>query len=224
MPERMDRDVVNTRRPLKARGSRRVVRLAGALCSLGVTPNAVSVSSIAFALLGAAALVAQGHTEPVPSAALLLVAIACIGLRSLANLIDGIIAVEGGRGTPAGPLYNEFPDRVSDAAFFIAAGYATPNMPAGIVLGWTSALLAITTAYVRALSVSVGGPQDFVGPMAKPHRMASLAIGCAALAAEQITTGTSYAMPIALGVITLGCVITIARRLRRAAHALGATP
>jgi len=213
---------IETRRPIRARNSGWVVRLAGVLCRMGVTPNAVSVSSVAFALLGAAALVVQSQTDPAVSAALLLVAIACIGLRSLANLIDGMIAVEGGRGTPAGPLYNEFPDRVSDAAFFIAAGYAAPTLPACVALGWSTALLAVTTAYVRALATSAGAPQDFTGPMAKPHRMALLAIGCAALAAEQFTTGTSYAMPITLGVIALGCVITIARRLRRAARALGA--
>jgi len=37
-----------------------------------------------------------------------------------------------------------------------------------------AAALAILTAYVRVLGVSVGTPQYYLGPMAKQHRMAAL--------------------------------------------------
>ena len=40
------------------------------------------------------------------------------------------------------------------------------------------ALAAAVTAYIRVLGGSLGLPQDFRGPMAKPHRMAVLTIAC----------------------------------------------
>jgi phosphatidylglycerophosphate synthase len=75
--------------------------------------------------------------------------------------------VEGGKQSPVGALYNEFPDRVADSIFLVALGYAALYP----WLGWLAALLAAMTAYVRASGGSLGLAQDFRGPMAKPHRM-----------------------------------------------------
>lgn len=208
------------RRPVPARGSRLTVWLASALRRRGVTPNAVSVSSVVFAVIGGAALVLHQGAESALGAALLAAAVVCIGLRSLANLIDGMIAVEGGRATPSGAIYNEFPDRLSDIAFILGAGYATVGTTGSVELGWLAALLAVLTAYTRALGAASGAPHDFGGPMAKPHRMALLAIGCVALAVEQLTIGTRYALAVVLAVVCAGSVVTIAGRLSRAVRAL----
>ena len=46
-------------------------------------------------------------------------AVAQYGL--LANLLDGLVAVEGGRRSPTGELFNEVPDRVSDVLVLAGA-------------------------------------------------------------------------------------------------------
>jgi phosphatidylglycerophosphate synthase len=79
-------------------------------------------------------------------------------------MLDGMVAVEGGKKSLVGTLYNEIPDRVADSLFIVAAGYCA-DWPS---LGWCGALLAALTAYIRVLGGSLGLAQDFRGPMAKP--------------------------------------------------------
>ena len=52
-----------------------------------------------------------------------------IQLRLIANLLDGLVAVEGGKRTPTGELYNEAPDRIADTAVLVGAGYAVGGSP-----------------------------------------------------------------------------------------------
>ena len=68
-------------------------------------------------------------------------------LRLLANMLDGMVAIETGKASPAGAMYNEVPDSVSDAAMFLGAGYALGGQPP---LGYIAALLAVFLAYLRA--------------------------------------------------------------------------
>lgn len=150
-----------TRRPIAARRSAWAQRVASLLARTTITPNQISLMSVVFALGGATALLC------LPGAIGLLGCALAIVLRLLCNLFDGMVAVEGGKGTPCGALYNELPDRVADSLFLVALGYAA-DVP---WLGWLAALLAASTAYVRALGGALGLPQDFRGPMAKPHRM-----------------------------------------------------
>lgn len=149
------------RRPIAVRGSGWAQRIAAALARSRLTPNQISMLSVLFALAGAWALLA------LPGAAGALACALAIGLRLLCNLFDGMVAVEGGKGTPTGVLYNELPDRLADSLFLVALGYAIA-LP---WLGWLAALLAALTAYIRALGGALGQAQDFRGPMAKPHRM-----------------------------------------------------
>ena len=48
-------------------------------------------------------------------------AAAGIQLRLGANMLDGLVAVEEGKGAPTGAHYNEAPDRVEDALLLVAA-------------------------------------------------------------------------------------------------------
>src|SRR5207248_6865905 len=128
-----------SRRPLKTRERAWPRHVAHLLVRLGLTPNQVSAASIIFALLGAAAFAAV-PTAATPGRLLLLLGAAiCIQLRLLANLLDGLMAIEEGRQTAIGALYNELPDRLADSLFLAAAGYAA-EWPE---LGWASALLAV---------------------------------------------------------------------------------
>ena len=52
-----------------------------------------------------------------------------IQLRLAANMFDGMVAIETGKASPTGAIYNEIPDRVSDAAMFLGAGYAAGGQP-----------------------------------------------------------------------------------------------
>lgn len=99
---------------------------------------------------------------------LFILAAAGIQLRLLANMLDGMVAIEGNLRSPTGDLYNEVPDRISDTAVLIGAGYALTSLP---TLGYLAAIGAIFVTYCRALGRSLGLPSDFRGPMAKQQRM-----------------------------------------------------
>lgn len=191
------------RRPLKSRGTGWARAATRALLATRITPDQVSVLGVVFSLGGAWALVeAPGRPW------LFLLGALAIQLRLLCNMLDGLVAVEGGRKSAYGPLFNELPDRIQDSVFLIAFGQA-----AGLLwLGFLAALLAAITAYVRALGGTLGFPQDFGGPMAKPHRMAALTIGAVVAFGEAAWNGTAYALPVVLGIVAAGTALTIVRR------------
>ncbi len=192
------------RRPIAARGSGLAQRSAAALARTAITPNQISMASIVFAGIGAAALVWW------PTWAGLILCAVCVQLRLVCNLLDGMVAVEGGKGSIFGRIYNEFPDRLTDTLFIVALGYAC-GMP---WLGWLGALLAVATAYVRVFGGSLGLAQDFRGPLAKAHRMAVLTVGCIAGAVELRWHPDGYALLAAAIVIAAGSLLTcIARTL-----------
>ena len=200
-----------SRRPIKARGNRVIQAIAATLVRSSLTPNAISVLSIVFAAAGAAALLwwpAWG-------------AWACalgIQLRLLCNLFDGMVAVEGGKSSATGALYNEVPDRVADSVLLVALGYAA-GLPWA---GWAAALLAALTAYIRTLGGALGQPQDFRGPMAKQHRMALMSLACVAAPIEAMAIGSSYSLVVAVLVIAAGSLLTCGTRLRAIAQRLEA--
>jgi phosphatidylglycerophosphate synthase len=203
-----------SRRPLKTRERAWPRRMAHVLVRLGLAPNQVSAASIIFALLGAATFAAVPTTSGASLFLLLLGAAVCIQLRLLANLLDGLMAIEEGRQTTVGALYNELPDRLADSLFLAAAGYAA-EWPE---LGWASALLAVGTAYVRAFGASLGFGQDFGGPMAKQQRMFVLTAG----SVVAIVLPHRPVLAAALAIIALGSALTIGLRIRRLAGHLAA--
>lgn len=145
-------------------------------------------------------------------AGLLLLAALCCQLRLLRNLLDGMVAVEGGRSAPDGAFWNEAPDRASDILILVGAGIGA-EWPA---LGWAAACLAVLTAYVREFGVSRSLPADFRGPMAKPHRMAAITIAAtAAAAAEAMGERSGLLIAATLAIVAFGAGLTVLRRGRR---------
>jgi phosphatidylglycerophosphate synthase len=190
------------------------------LARRGASPNGISLAGM---VCGMAAGVAFASTAYTPGWERVgwLAAAALIQLRLLANLLDGMVAVESGRASPVGELYNEVPDRVSDTATLIGAGYAIGGDP---VFGYLAACAAMFTAYVRAAGKAAGAPQEFCGPMAKQQRMAILTVvavycGVAPIAWQPIWNdfGGRGLAAAALLVITLGALFTAVRRLLRIA-------
>lgn len=210
------------RRPLKTRSRSAPHALAAALARLGVRPNQVSYAGVAFALLSAGALVALPHVSEPLQAALLVAAAAAIQLRLLSNLLDGLLAVEGGLQSPTGELYNDVPDRFADVIVIVAAGYAIA-WDWGGPLGWAAAAAALLTAYVRVLGGALGTPQHFLGPMAKPHRMAVLTAACllslVELAASELE---GRVLAAGLWIVLAGSLVTFGRRLQLVAKELNA--
>lgn len=205
----------DNRRPIKTRSAGWAKHLTDRLVKRGISPNQISVASIAFALAGAVALNIDNG---------LVGSIICavgIQLRLLCNLFDGMVAIEGGKKSDIGSLYNEFPDRIADSLLIIALGYAIGHAD----LGWFAALAAALTAYVRVFGGSIGLKQSFMGPMAKQHRMAVMTGALVLNAVETSLYGTHYSLLIALIVIAAGSAATcitrtlaISRQLKGNAH------
>ena len=160
-----------SRRVLATRDTDWAKSVARVLAGTGVRPNGVSVAGVAFALAAATAFVISPTWSPGGRAGLLLVAAACIQLRLLCNLLDGMLAVEEGLKTRNGEIFNDLPDRLEDILILVGAGYAARGVSHAETLGWAAAVAAVLTAYVRVLGGSLGLTQHFAGPMAKQHRM-----------------------------------------------------
>ncbi|MCP2040160.1 phosphatidylglycerophosphate synthase [Neisseria sp. HSC-16F19] len=201
------------RRPISARGHPLMVRFAAWLAARQTpTPNQISLLSAVFAAVGALALALS------QSVASLLLCALCIQLRLLCNLLDGMVAVEGGKKTAVGEIFNEFPDRVADSFLLVALGYA-----AGWGwLGWLTALLAMGTAYIRVFGGSLGFAQSFAGPMAKQHRMALLTAACLLGAVEVYYRPSLYSLQAALWLMAAGTAWTCVRRTQGVARLMRA--
>lgn len=212
--------VRTTRRPLKSRDTIWAKSVARWMAKRGLRPNQISVLSFVNGCLAAVALIGAGQVGSDGRGYLLLASAVFIQFRLLCNLFDGMVAIEGGFKTKSGELFNELPDRFSDAVILIGAGYAVEATETLHTLGWLAAVLSVITAYVRALGASAGASQHFSGPMAKPQRMALLTITCAVMATLGFCGIDFNFIHPALGVISLGCLYTIVIRTRRIAAEL----
>jgi phosphatidylglycerophosphate synthase len=204
------------RRPIPQRSARWAVALARALALRGVSANAVSIAGMLLACVAGVCLYGAGHW-PEHQRPLLAIATVLIPLRLICNLLDGMVAVEHGKSTPTGELFNEVPDRVSDTVLLIGAGYAPTATPE---LGYAAAVLALFVTYIRALGRGLGQGSDFRGPMAKQQRMWLVAAPALYLALAPHAWRPQHLMTIALAVISIGCVFTAARRLMTLARKL----
>jgi len=200
------------RRPIKSRNSQIVHRIAEKLSMTGITPNMISIFSVVFATLGGVLFVISAGLVSFPKIAAYFAVAICIQLRLLCNLFDGMVAIEGGKKTKSGELFNDFPDRIADLVLLVGAGYASSWFVGSSLLGWIAGSLAILTAYVRVLGASMGIAHDYRGPMAKQHRMALLTAGCIIACVEIAWIGSNRVIPVVLIAIIVGSFITILRR------------
>ena len=208
------------RRPLKTRERGWAKALARILVRWRVRPNTISLWSVLFATGAAVALLASRDAGREARVALLIAAAGCIQLRLLCNMLDGMVAVEGKMASKVGDIFNDFPDRVADLVILAPAGEAIVRYAFAPALGWCAGAFAIMTAYVRLLGGSLGLPQDFRGPMAKPHRMATMTAACIADGLAGLLGYRDYALTLALALIVAGTLVTMYRRLRGIVRAL----
>lgn len=204
-----------SRRPLASRQTRLARRAANWLVAKEITPNQISQLAMVFAAVGFLSFALSWLAGPVPRGVLLLMAAVCCQARLACNLLDGMVAIEGGKAAKDGPFWNEAPDRLSDALLLCGAGVAC-GAP---VLGAVATVGAISTAYLRELRRAEGLGPDFSGPMAKQHRMAVLTLGAVCAAFERFVW-TGSLLQWALAVVIVGTVITCLRRSYRIIAAL----
>jgi phosphatidylglycerophosphate synthase len=130
-------------------------------------------------------------------------------------MLDGLVAVEGGKRTVFGEIFNDMPDRFADVAILVGAGYSIAKYSWGHELGWLAATLAVITAYIRLLGGSMGVTQYFLGPMAKPHRMALLTAACVVSMFEHYLGLGGKTIALALIIMIVGMLVTCVRRTLR---------
>ena len=136
--------VVPERRPMFTRDWNISKQLTRWLMARRVSPNAISLAGMAGGIVAGLALAAT--TLPGLAPVMFLAAVAGIIVRGMGNLLDGMVAVESGKASPLGELFNEVPDRVSDIAVLIGAGYAAGG----------NATLGLLAALVDAAQRDVG--------------------------------------------------------------------
>jgi phosphatidylglycerophosphate synthase len=223
--------VDENRRPISQRAHGWAKWLTRALVKSGVSPNFISVTSMVFAALAGLCFYAIAlATNPIDRVLLCLGAALFCQLRLLANMMDGMVAVEAGKASQDGMIWNELPDRFADIAVLVGAGYGAALAAfADPALGWAAAVAAVMTAYVREVGRSAGAPADFSGPMAKPHRMfvmtmAGLIAATAAFWADVHVTefgrddapAMGQVIHVALWIVLIGSAFTALNRARRA--------
>lgn len=213
------------RRPIASRDWNVSRRLAGWLAARNVSPNAISVAGMLAGALSGACFALTSHVGDF-ARGLWLAGAFFAQLRLVANMLDGMVAVQTDRCSPVGELYNEVPDRVSDTAIFVGLGYAAGGSP---VLGFAAALAAMSTAYMRTTCVTAGAPPNFHGPLAKQHRM--FLVTCLALASTVLPSRwlafdhedvSITATRLTLWLTIFGSVLTAMRRLVESAATLRA--
>ena len=209
------------RRPIATRNRKWAQAATAWLASRNVSPNGISIAGMGACIVAGIALSLTSISD---YRILWLIAACGAQLRLTANMLDGMVAIASSRTSKTGELYNEVPDRISDAAVFIGAGFAWGG---NVALGYVATILAIFTAYVRAAGKIAGAPNEFCGPMAKQHRMLVITLICIYSAItprswQMMTFDDSRIglLTLGLGVIVVGSVITVVRRISRIAHAL----
>lgn len=208
--------MTSPRREIKTRDTKWAQALAKFIAEkTNITPNAISVLSVFFGFFALCAYCLYLFPFSIGKFYFVIPILIIFGIqmRLICNLIDGMVAIEGGKSSVVGGIYNEFPDRISDTFIIVGAGLAGLTF-GSVVLGLAAALLAVLTAYTRLLGGTVGADQYFIGPMAKQHRMALLTIASVICLFQPLVPFiNAIVYPIVLFIICIGCIITVWRRL-----------
>jgi len=93
--------------------------------------------------------------------------------RLAANALDGLVARKSGLARPWGEVFNEFSDRLADAA--VLMGLVLNSQVFG-PLAWMVLLLTLLNSYLGTAAKAAGGKRQFGGLLAKADRMIYLAL------------------------------------------------
>lgn len=127
-----------------------------------VTPNQITIATMLLSVAYGAALALR------PQYAGLWAGLAgFLLLRMALNAVDGMLANATGQKTRLGTLLNEICDQLSDAALYLPFALTTAINAPLVALAVIAALLA---EFAGVLSLSIGVPRRFDGPMGKSDR------------------------------------------------------
>ncbi len=209
-----------SRRPI-GEGFRATASFATALCVRGeIHPDVISYASIAAAAVAALCFWQSGFQPWL----LFLAPLFCY-LRLWFNMLDGMVALASGKASWRGEILNDLPDRVSDVLIFAGVAHSGWLNP---FLGYWAAIFALVTAYVGMFGQAVGVQREFSGMMSKPWRMVALHLGawitlaCFWWNEGIVFLGRLMILDWVCLIIIVGCVQTIAVRLKRIMAALRA--
>lgn len=208
--------MVTPRREIKTRDAKWAQSLAKFVAEkTNLTPNDISIISVLFAAIVFAVYCGYNFLPQDLFLWIPIIAIFGIQMRLICNLIDGMVAVEGGKKSALGDIYNEFTDRISDTLIIVGLGIAGGTWYS-ISLGLFAALLAMLTAYTRVLGGAIGANQYFTGPMAKQHRMALITIATIICLGEYKFYNLHQSVAcITLLIIIAGCILTVNNRIKK---------
>ncbi|GAA3430923.1 phosphatidylinositol phosphate synthase [Kutzneria kofuensis] len=167
----------------------------------GVTPNAVTIIGTAGTVLGALWFLPRGQ---------LFAGTLVITFFVLFDLLDGAVARASGAGTRFGAVLDASCDRIADGALFASIAWwcliVADDRPAG-----AAALVALVGAqvisYVKARAEATGLTADG-GLVERAERMILALVGTGLTG-----LGVPYALDVALWVLALLAVITVAQRI-----------
>jgi phosphatidylglycerophosphate synthase len=138
-------------------------------------------------------------------------------------MLDGMVAVASGKASWRGEILNDLPDRVSDVLIFAGVAHSGLN---AVISGYWAAIFALLTAYVGLFGQAVGVQREFSGWMSKPWRMVTLHLGAWITLGllwwgdRKIHFGELTVLDWTCLLVVLGCLQTIALRLKRIMRAL----
>lgn len=184
------------------------LRAAGAvarpLARAGISPNAVTVAALVFALGAVALALIPGW--PGPAAACL-----AVTLSGLLDSLDGAVAVQAGRTTKVGFLLDSALDRLADAAFpaalvIVAGGGEWVAVAAVGVCWWLE--------YIRARA-NLADPvpvRQVVTPGERPTRIVLTAVG---LGLPPLALAALWGQVVIVGGSAVFLLVDSLRRLHR---------
>lgn len=183
-----------------------------------VDPNAISWSLLPVGAATAAAIWLAAREGP---AWLWLAVVGLVFLRMVLGTLDGLVAVEFGKGTARGELVNRIAPELCDVMYLLAFAFARPEWTP-----WAIGALALAwlTTFAGLLGAVVGKPTQSVGPVGQTDRLAALQV-FAFLAFLGATLAWPYDFLLGFLVWTIvGGTITVALRLSRHLRAVGDAP
>jgi CDP-diacylglycerol--glycerol-3-phosphate 3-phosphatidyltransferase len=171
---------------------RLVVPIGRSLVRIGASPNVLTTFGVAGTCVGAGIVVA-GHD---------LAGGIVLAIATATDALDGTVARLQGRVTRWGSFYDSVADRISDVVLFGAALWLVRDDVVLFTVGLIALGAAVLTSYIRAKAESLGW-QATVGLLERPERVIILILGL----------GLGL-LPLALWVLAVGGVVTVAQRLR----------
>jgi CDP-diacylglycerol--glycerol-3-phosphate 3-phosphatidyltransferase len=169
--------------------------VVGVLAQARVTPNAITLGSLAMCAGYGALLAVTGSR----TAFLLLPAI--LLLRMALNAIDGMLAREHGQASTLGARLNEFADVASDLCLYLP--FVALVTPAWLVL--LVVVAGLLAEFAGVLSCAHGGERNYQGPFGKSDRaafFAVIAVTLSLLKPSDAFIATLFLIAAAGGVIT----------------------